>query len=215
MRVLIADDEPLIREGLASVLNRNGFLVSETVGNATDLMRAVQNDPPDLVITDIRMPPAMRDEGLIAALTIKQRHPAVAVVVLSQHVQRQYASELIAEPTGGVGYFLKQRVGDIERFCADLRNVAAGATVLDPEIVAVMSAHARRRGLTAGELTPRQQEVIELMAQGISNAGIASALHLTERSVIGHISRIYEVFGLNVEDDVHRRVLAVTRYLMK
>ncbi|GAA3889087.1 response regulator transcription factor [Leifsonia kafniensis] len=215
MRVLIADDEPLIREGLALVLNRNGFLVSETVGNADDLLLAVQNNPPQLVITDIRMPPGMRDEGLVAALTIKKQHPAIAVVVLSQHVQRQYASELIAEPTGGVGYFLKQRVGDIERFCADLRSVAAGATVLDPEIVAVMGAQARRRGLTAGELTRRQQEVIELMAQGISNAGIASALHLTERSVTGHISRIYEVFGLNVEDDMHRRVLAVTRYLMK
>jgi DNA-binding NarL/FixJ family response regulator len=215
MRVVIADDEPLIREGLAVVLNRNGFQVVETVGNAAELLLAVQNEQPQLVITDIRMPPGMRDEGLIAALAIKQQHPRIAVVVLSQHVQRQYASELIAEPRGGVGYFLKQRVGDIERFCTDLRSVAAGATVLDPEVVRVMSAQARRRGLTAGQLTPRQQEVIELMAQGISNAGIASALHLTERSVIGHISHIYEVFELHVEDDVHRRVLAVTRYLMK
>jgi len=215
MRVVIADDESLIREGLALVLRHNGFEVSHTVGTAEELLLVVQNDPPQLVLTDIRMPPGMRDEGLIAALRIKKEYPAVAVVVFSQHVQRHYASELIAEPTGGVGYLLKQRVGDIDRFCTDLRSVAAGATVLDPEIVAVMAAQARRRGLTAGELTPRQQEVIELMAQGVSNAGIAAALHLTERSVIGHVSRIYEVFGLNVEDDVHRRVLAVTRYLMK
>lgn len=214
MRVVIADDEPLIREGLSAVLRDRGFDVVASVGTADDLIRAVETDPPDSVITDIRMPPGMRDEGLRAALAIQTSHPATSVVVLSQHVQQQYARELVAASAGGVGYLLKQRIGDIERFCADLRSIAAGATILDAEVVESLAAGARRRAAVEGELTARQQQIVELMAQGLSNAAIGASLFLTERSIVGHISRIYETFNLPAEDDIHRRVRAVTRYLM-
>ncbi len=214
MRVVIADDEPLIREGLSAVLRNRGFDVVRSVGTADALIRAVAHERPAIAITDIRMPPGMRDEGLLAALAIRAAHPETAVVVLSQHVQEQYARELIGGNGGGVGYFLKQRVGDIDRFCADLTGIAGGATILDTEVVESLASGARRRAAVEGELTARQQQIIELMAQGLSNAAIGAALHLTERSVVGHISRIYESFGLLAEDDVHRRVRAVTRYLM-
>ncbi len=213
MRVIIGEDEVLLREGLVHVLEGDGFDVVAAVGSAVELEVEVARYAPDLVITDIRMPPTHTDEGLLAALRIRQAHPSVAVVVLSQHVQRRYATELLDQQNGGVGYLLKQRIADVTTFTSDLRRVAAGGTALDPEVVAVMVTRASRASGAVGSLTPRQLEVLGLMAEGRSNAGIASQLVLSEKAVVQHTSNIYDALGLPVDADDHRRVLAVVRYL--
>ena len=213
MRVVIGEDEALLREGLALVLATGGFQVAATAGDAGALISHTNRLAPDLVITDIRMPPGHTDEGLRAALEIRRVLPGTAVVVLSQHLQRQVAIELMAGQAAGVGYLLKQRIADVTTFCADLRRVCAGGTALDPEVVALMVARAGQDGLR--RLTARQREVLELMAQGRSNSSIARALSLTERAVIGHVSNIYDQLGLPPSDDDHRRVLAVIRYLSR
>ncbi|PRZ42836.1 LuxR family two component transcriptional regulator [Antricoccus suffuscus] len=213
MRVVIAEDEVLLREGLRHVLDTDGFDVIATVGTAVELDQVVTRMRPDLVITDIRMPPTHTDEGLLAALRIKKTTPSIAVVVLSQYVQRRYATELLQRDGGGVGYLLKQRIADVPTFTADLRRVASGGTALDPDVVSVMVTRASVLGGAVGTLTPRQLEVLGLMAQGRSNAAIASELHLSEKSVVQHTSHIYDAFGLPVDADDHRRVLAVIRYL--
>ena len=178
-----------------------------------DALREVARHVPDLAITDIRMPPAYTDEGLVAALRIRHAHPTVGVVVLSQYVQRRSATELLGQDRGGFGYLLKQRIADVTTFTADLRRVAAGGTALDPEVVSVMVTRASRGdGVVAG-LTPRQVDVLTLMAQGRSNAAIAATLFLTEKAVVQHTSNIYDALGLPVDADDHRRVLAVIRYL--
>jgi DNA-binding NarL/FixJ family response regulator len=168
---------------------------------------------PDLVITDIRMPPTHTDEGLVAALRIKEQFPDVAVVVLSQYVQRRHVRQLMSAAGGKVGYLLKQRIGDVDTFCKALHRVVAGGIAFDPEVVAVMVARAQIGDHGVRRLTPRQREVLSLMAEGRSNAGIASRLTLTEKSVVQHVSNIYDVLGLPVDSDDHRRVLAVVRYL--
>jgi len=213
VRVVIGEDEALLREGLALVLATGGFQVAATAGDAGALISHTNRLAPDLVITDIRMPPGHTDEGLRAALEIRRVLPGTAVVVLSQHLQRQVAIELMAGQAAGVGYLLKQRIADVTTFCADLRRVCAGGTALDPEVVALMVARAGQDGLR--RLTARQREVLELMAQGRSNSSIARALSLTERAVIGHVSNIYDQLGLPPSDDDHRRVLAVIRYLSR
>lgn len=213
MRVIIGEDEVLLREGLVHVLEGAGFDVVSAVGSAVELEVEVARHAPDLVITDIRMPPTHTDEGLLAALRIRQAHPSVAVVVLSQHVQRRYATELLDQQNGGVGYLLKQRIADVTTFTSDLRRVAAGGTALDPEVVAVMVTRASRVSGAVGSLTPRQLEVLGLMAEGRSNAGIASQLVLSEKAIVQHTSNIYDALGLPVDADDHRRVLAVVRYL--
>lgn len=213
MRVVIAEDEVLLREGLRHVLETDGFDVIATVGTAVELDHVVTRMHPDLVITDIRMPPTHTDEGLLAALRIKKADPSIAVVVLSQYVQRRYATELLQQDSGGVGYLLKQRIADVPTFTADLRRVASGGTALDPDVVSVMLARAGIIGGVVGTLTPRQLEVLGLMAQGRSNAAIASELYLSEKSVVQHTSHIYDALGLPVDADDHRRVLAVIRYL--
>lgn len=213
MRVVIGEDEALLREGLGHVLTNDGFEVVASVGTAVELEVQVERLAPDLVITDIRMPPTFTDEGLVAALRIRQAHPDVAVVVLSQHVQRRYASELIGQRDGGVGYLLKQRIADVRAFTADLRHVQAGGTVLDPDVVAVLVARATKISGPVGELTPRQLEVLGLMAEGRSNSSIAARLGSTEKAVVHHTSNIYDAFSLPVAADDHRRVLAVVRYL--
>ena len=213
MRVVIAEDEVLLREGLGHVLAGDGFDVVAAVGNAAQLEREVARHVPDLAITDIRMPPAYTDEGLVAALRIRHAHPPVGVVVLSQYGQRRSATELLGQDRGGFGYLLKQRIADVTTFTADLRRVAAGGTALDPEVVSVMVTRASRGdGVVAG-LTPRQVDVLTLMAQGRSNAAIAATLFLTEKAVVQHTSNIYDALGLPVDADDHRRVLAVIRYL--
>jgi DNA-binding NarL/FixJ family response regulator len=159
------------------------------------------------------MPPTHTDEGLLAALDIRQRHPDIAVMVLSQYVQRRYALELVTEQTGSVGYLLKQRIGDINRFLDDLRTVADGGTVLDPEVIAMLLARAKVADSAIANLTPRQSEVLALMAEGLSNAKIASRMFVTEKAVVQHTSRIYDALGLPPDADAHRRVIAVIRYL--
>ena len=214
MRVVIAEDQALLREGLVLLLDRAGFDVAGVAENGDDLVRRACAHKPDVVITDIRMPPGYSDEGLRASLAIRESHPTIAIVVLSQHVQHSYARELLESGSGagGVGYMLKQRVADTDTFCADLRRIRAGASVLDPEVVTAMLARPHRDD-PVDRLTPRQHDVLELMAQGRSNAAIAQKLFLSEKAVSKHVSHIYDELGLEVHADDHRRVLAVMRYL--
>lgn len=222
LRIVLGEDEVLLRRGLELVLSQAGMVVVGSVGNAADLEQAVASLSPDMVITDIRMPPTFTDEGLVAARRIRSRFPGLAVMVLSQHVQRRYALELLGQagpgdpgtqPAGGVGYLLKQRIADVDDFIEDLREVAAGGTAIDPEVVAVMVARARIADSAVGSLTPRQQEVFALVAEGRSNGAIAARLFISEKAVVQHISRIYDALSLPVAPDAHRRVLAVLKYL--
>lgn len=216
MRVVIGEDEALIRRGLELVLTDAGHVVVATAGSAPELLDAVAAHTPDLVITDIRMPPNDADDGLAAALQIRRSHAGMPIVVLSQYVQRSYAEELVSVGPDHIGYLLKQRIADVEGFLADLERVLAGGTALDPEVVAVMVGRARNSGTGVGRLTPRQQEVLALVAEGRSNAAIAAELFLTEKAVVQHISRIYDTLGLAAGDsDAHRRVRAVLQFLSR
>jgi DNA-binding NarL/FixJ family response regulator len=212
VRVVIAEDFALLREGLARLLADDGHEVVASVAEAEELLRAVERHQPDLVITDVRMPPTHTDEGLRAALVLRATRPGVAVLVLSQYVEERYASELLAGDTSGVGYLLKDRVADVGQFLADVRRVADGGTVLDPEVVSQLLARARRRDPLA-ELTPREREVLQLMAEGRSNAAIAAGLVISERAVEKHVGNILVKLDLLPTTDDHRRVLAVLRYL--
>ena len=215
MRVVIGEDEALLREGLMHVIQAAGIEVRGVSGDAPGLVRLAAAHEPDLLITDIRMPPGLADDGLRAALEVRQRRPETAIMILSQYVHRRYALELLEDHSAGVGYLLKQRVADGETFTRDLRRVAEGGTVLDPEVVAVMVARARRDDDAVDRLTPRQTEVLALIAEGRSNAAIARRLVITERAVVQHISHIYDQLGLTLSEDDHRRVLAVARYLAR
>lgn len=213
LRVVIGEDEVLLREGLIHVLRSEGFEAVGAAGDAKELLQLTEEKVPDLVVTDIRMPPGLNDDGLQAALSIRRTSPGIAVMVLSQHVQRRYATELLEGSSGGIGYLLKQRVTDSATFSNDLRRVCEGATVLDPEVVALMVARAARRDLGVERLTARQREVLTLMAEGRSNAFIARSLFISEKAVVQHSSHIYDQLGLPESDDDHRRVLAVLHYL--
>jgi DNA-binding NarL/FixJ family response regulator len=215
MRVVIGEDEALLREGLTLVLSSGGFEVVATADDAETLIDQTRRLAPDLVITDIRMPPGYTDEGLRAALEIRRITPQVPIVVLSQHLQRNVAIELVTGQTAGVGYLLKQRIADIATFRADLQRVRDGGAVLDREVVALMVARARAQNDGLRQLTERQQQVLALMAEGRSNASIARTLTLTERAVVRHVSNIYEQLALPPSDDDHRRVLAVVHYLSR
>lgn len=214
MRVVIGEDEALLREGLSLMLSSD-FEVVASAGDAETLIAQTQRLAPDLVITDIRMPPTYTEEGLRAALEIRRSIPGTAIVVLSQHLQRKVAIELAAGQAAGIGYLLKQRIADVATFRADLHRVCGGGTVLDPDVVALMVRRARAEHPGISQLTGRQQEVLALMAEGRSNASIARALTITERAVIQHVSHIYDQLGLPPSDDDHRRVLAVIRYLSR
>nr|WP_237465528.1 response regulator transcription factor [Leucobacter luti] len=212
----------MLRRGIEAVLTEAGWSVVAAVGDAAALELAVERERPDLLITDIRMPPSQTDEGLTVALRVRRQFPEISVLVLSQHVQRRYAVELLgaregapalARDAGGVGYLLKQRIADVESFLADVREVAAGGTAIDPEVVAVMVARARLADSAVGGLTARQREVLALMAEGRSNAAIGARLFITEKAVVQHVSRIYDALTLPVAADAHRRVLAVLQYL--
>jgi len=213
VRIVIGEDEALLRTGLAHVLQAAGFDVVASVGDAHELVRSAGEHLPDIVVTDIRMPPDHKDAGLRAALQIRREHPEIAVLVLSQHLQRAYAVELLGDGSSGVGYLLKQRIADIDTFTDDLRRIAAGGTVLDPEVVSLMVARARGHHDALDRLTPRQQQVLALMSEGRTNASIARTLSITERAVVQHTSHIYDELDLAISDDDHRRVLAVIRYL--
>ena len=211
MRVVIAEDSVLLRAGLTRLLAEAGFEVVEAVEDAEQLLRAVERHQPDVVVADVRMPPTHTDEGLRASLVIRQRWPGVAVLVLSQYVEERYASELLAGRTRGVGYLLKDRVADVEEFTEALRRVGAGGTALDPEVVSQLLARGRTRPLDA--LTPREQEVLRLMAEGRSNGAIAGQLVVTEGAVEKHVSSIFTKLGLTPTEGDHRRVLAVLSFL--
>ncbi len=212
MRVVIGEDHLLTREGIALVLTRAGFEVVGVAGSREELVRKASAHRPDLVVADIRMPPTHTDDGLRAALELRARRPGLPVLLLSQYVQRRFAVALLESGEEGVGYLLKQRVADMDRFVADVRRVAGGGSVLDREVVAGM-VRRPRRDQAVEQLTPRQREVLELMAQGRSNAAIADHLSIAEKSVVRHIGHIYEALGLDRSADDHRRVLAVVRYL--
>ena len=213
MRVVIAEDSVLLREGLHRLLTASGIDVVDTVGDAEALLRSVQTHGPDLALVDVRMPPTFTDEGLRAALVLRQQHPDLAVLVLSQYVEERYASELLVRSTTGVGYLLKDRVADVEEFIDALRRVAAGGTALDPQVVAQLLI---RRSDPLERLTAREREALSLMAEGRSNTGIAEAMVISESAVAKHINSIFSKLDLGSEhtaDTDHRRVLAVLRFL--
>lgn len=211
-RVVIAEDEVLLREGLQLLATRAGYEVMASVGDAEALIVAAREHRPDLIVTDIRMPPTNTDDGLKALREILTERPETGVVVLSQHVNREYALELVDMAGSGVGYLLKHRIADSGEFLSALRRVGEGETVIDSELVTAMlrTGHARHR-LT--RLTERQGEVLGLMAEGYSNTAIGSRLHITEKAVIRHVSHVYDALGLNAGPESHRRVQAVLRYL--
>jgi DNA-binding NarL/FixJ family response regulator len=212
IKVVIAEDSVLLREGIARLLEDAGFKIVGQSGTATDLMLKVRSYNPDLAIVDIRMPPTHTDEGLRAAQEIRERHPATAVLVLSQYVESGYALELLADSAEGVGYLLKDRVSDIKDFTAAVRRVAGGGTALDPEVVSRLIG--RRRGTgPLDELTPREREVLELIAEGRSNHAIADRLVITDRAVEKHVTSIFGKLNLSASTEDHRRVLAVLAYL--
>jgi DNA-binding NarL/FixJ family response regulator len=211
VRIVIAEDSALLREGLSQILARFDHEVVAAVADAQSLIAAVDQGRPDMVITDIRMPPGYRDEGLRAALELRERHPALAVVVLSQYVEQSYAAELLH--TGdGIGYLLKDRVGDVAEFIDSLDRVAKGGTVIDPEVVRQLLS---RRGVDSRltRLTDRERTVLSLMAEGRSNGAIARQLVVTEAAVVKHIGSIFIKFDLPPAPDDHRRVLAVLIHL--
>ncbi|MFC7015705.1 response regulator [Streptomyces viridiviolaceus] len=211
LRIVLAEDSVLLREGLIGLLTRFGHEVVAAVGDADALLAAVAEHGPDAVVTDVRMPPALQDEGLRAAVRLRAERPGLPVLVLSQYVQRAYAAELLDSGDGtGVGYLLKDRVGQVEEFVSALAEVAAGGTVVDPEVVRQLL---RRRRDPLARLTPREREVLALVAEGKSNGAIARTLVVTEAAVGKHIGSILTKLDLPPADDTHRRVLAVLAFL--
>jgi DNA-binding NarL/FixJ family response regulator len=212
MRVVLADDSVLLREGVARLLAEAGFEIVAQSGNADDLLRHVAMHKPDVAVVDIRMPPTQTDEGLRAAQQIRERFPGIGVLVLSQYVESAYAMELLSESAEGVGYLLKDRVSDVEEFAAAVRRVAEGGSALDPAVVSQLVGRRRQRD-PLEELTPREREVLELMAEGRSNAAIGERLFITLRAVEKHVTSIFTKLGLPAAAEDHRRVLAVLTFL--
>jgi DNA-binding NarL/FixJ family response regulator len=212
VRVVLAEDSVLLREGVARILGEAGFEVVGQAGNAEELMLKVRSYSPDVAIVDIRMPPTHTDEGLRAAQEIREKHPTVGVLVLSQYVEPTYAMELLAESAEGVGYLLKDRVSDVNEFADAVRRVGEGGSALDPTIVSQLVGR-RRRDDPIDQLTPREREVLGLMAEGRSNSGIAEQLVVTERAVEKHVTGIFSKLQLPAASEDHRRVLAVLAYL--
>jgi DNA-binding NarL/FixJ family response regulator len=212
VRVVLAEDSILLREGVARLLRDAGFEVVGQAGNADELLLKVRSYSPDVAIVDIRMPPTHTDEGLRAAQEIRERYPGTAVLVLSQYAEPAYAMELLADSAEGVGYLLKDRVSDIDEFCAAVKRVAEGGSALDPTVVSQLVG--RRRGDDpVADLTPRETEVLELMAEGRSNQAIGERLFITPRAVEKHVTSIFGKLGLAAAAEDHRRVLAVLAYL--
>lgn len=211
MRIVLAEDSVLLREGLIGLLERFGHHVVAGVSTADELIAAVAEHGPDIVVTDVRMPPGFSDEGLRAAIELRARQPELPVLVLSQYVQRTYAEDLLDSADGaGVGYLLKERIGNVEEFIDALHRVAAGNTVVDPEVVRRLI---RRRRDPLSRLTAREQEVLALMAEGRSNASIAAAMTVSEGTVSKHFGSILGKLDLSLDDTTNRRVLAVLAYL--
>ncbi len=214
VRVVVGEDEPLVREGIVRVLERAGFDVVGVAGDAPDLLRKANGHKPDVVVTDIEMPPEKTDDGLRAALEIRRARPETGVVVLSQFLEDRYALELVGDRAEGVGYLLKERVGDLDLFADSVRRVAAGGSALDPQVVQRMVGRRRKSG-PLDQLTPREREVMALMAEGRSNGGIAAELTVTVPAVERHVTNIFDKLGLRQAAEDHRRVLAVLQYLRR
>jgi DNA-binding NarL/FixJ family response regulator len=212
MRVVIADDSVLVREGIASVLRSAGVDVVAESGDPEALLRDVAAHAPDVAVVDIRMPPTHTDEGLRAALEIRARDPDIGIVILSSHVETGIATRLLTESPAGLGYLLKDRVNDVADFAATLRSVAAGGSALDPQVVAELLGPARATG-PISTLSPREEEVLALVAEGRSNKAIAERLEITQGGVQKHVTSIFAKLDLRAADDDHRRVLAVLTYL--
>jgi DNA-binding NarL/FixJ family response regulator len=211
-RLVIAEDSAILRDGLVQLLLERGHDVVAKVGTADELLDAVATFTPDVAVVDIRMPPTFTDEGLVAAVALRRSHPGVGVLVFSQWVETRYATELLAGSPEGVGYLLKDRVTDIAEFDDAVRRVASGGTALDPEVVRQLIG-SRRKNSVLDRLTPREREVLELMAEGHSNSGLAQHLSITERAVEKHVSAIFTKLDLPPSQTQHRRVLAVVTYL--
>ncbi|MEU7691234.1 response regulator transcription factor [Microbispora hainanensis] len=212
MRVVLAEDLHLLREGLVALLRAHGFEVVAAVESGPELLAALVGERPDVAVVDVRLPPTFTDEGLQAALAARRQVPGLPVLVLSQHVEQLYARELLADGSGGVGYLLKDRVFNGEQFVDAVRRVAGGGTAMDPEVIArLLASNARNEPL--GRLTPREREVLELMAEGRSNAAIAQRLFLSDSAVGKHTASIFTKLGLAPSDDDNRRVLAVLAFL--
>ena len=212
MRAVIAEDAVLLREGLARLLDEGGFDVVDCVADGESLLRAVERHQPDVCVVDIRMPPTFSDEGVRAALVIRKQWPEVALLMLSQYVEERYAVDLLAGDSRGIGYLLKDRVADVAEFLEALRRVAAGGAALDPEVVTQLLVRSGRQD-PLEPLSPREREVLALMAEGRTNSLIAESLVVTEGAVEKHVTNIFLKLGLPPADQAHRRVLAVLRYL--
>jgi DNA-binding NarL/FixJ family response regulator len=214
VRVVVGEDQPLVREGIVRVLEKAGFEVVGVAGDAPDLLRKTNAHKPDVVVTDIQMPPDGTDDGLRAAIEIRAAWPDTGVVVLSQFLEDRYALELVGERAEGVGYLLKERVGDLKLFVESVRRVAAGGSALDPQVIQRMLGR-RRSTSPLDELTPRERDVMALMAEGRSNGGIAAELTVTIPAVERHVTHIFDKLGLRQAPEDHRRVLAVLEYLRR
>ncbi|GAV45245.1 response regulator transcription factor [Streptomyces acidiscabies] len=211
MRVVIAEDNALLREGMVLLLASAGHEVVAVAGSGPEILPALLEHRPDIAVLDVRMPPNFRDEGLVAALQAREKIPALPVLVLSQYVEESYAAELLGGGASGVGYLLKDRVGRVDEFLDALDRVASGGTALDPEVITELMT--RRRDSPLDQLTPREREVLKLMAEGRDNTTIARTLVVTERAVSKHIGNVFLKLGLPQSDSGHRRVLAVLAYL--
>jgi len=212
IRVVIAEDSAILRDGLVQLLTERGFAVMSAVGDALSLEQVVADDPPDVAVVDIRMPPTFTDEGLRAAVGLRRDHPDVGILVFSQYIETRYAAELLAGGAAGIGYLLKDRVADVTDFVEALVRVASGGTALDPEVVTQLMGASRRTD-TLARLSSREREVLALMAEGRSNSAIAVGLVISEGAVEKHVANIFSKLDLAATSTDHRRVLAVLRYL--
>jgi DNA-binding NarL/FixJ family response regulator len=212
LRVVIGEDDALLREGVAQLLTTNGFDVVGQAADAEDFLRKAIAHRPDVVVVDVRMPPKREDDGLLAALELRRQEPDIGVLVLSQYYEERYAIDLIGERPEGVGYLLKERVGDVEAFIDAVRRVARGGSALDPEVVGRMLGRRASQG-PLDALSPRERDVLAEMAEGKSNSGIAQALVVTDAAVEKHVTAIFRKLGIRPESGDHRRVLAVLTYL--
>ena len=212
MRIVIAEDLALLREGLIRILRANAFEVVDAVDNGPALIRSLMTHRPDVAIVDVRLPPTFTDEGLRSAIEARRQMPGLPIMVLSQYVEQIYARELMSDRAGAVGYLLKDRVTDVDQFVASVRQVAAGSTVMDPDVVSALLTH-RSTDPQLLALSPREHEVLALMAQGRSNAAIAARMFVTEKTVSKHSNSIFTKLGLKPSEDDNRRILAVLAYL--
>jgi DNA-binding NarL/FixJ family response regulator len=212
LRVAIAEDSAVLRDGLVQLLADRGFVITDAVSDPDALRASVERERPDVAVVDIRMPPTFTDEGLRAAIDLRHRHPGLGILLFSQYIETRYAAELLADGAAGIGYLLKDRVADVSDFVDALRRVASGGTALDPEVVTQLLGASRRTD-SISVLSAREREVLSLMAEGRSNAAIASELVVSEGAVEKHVANIFTKFDLPVTQSDHRRVLAVLRFL--